>query len=189
MPKANSAAQHMEQDLSRERGGQDERMQDESDSSSLLRSGAFDGIDEAQFFQVENLKAPPPRLGYEQRWVRVSILNEDDFSNLQRQLHFGYRPRRLDSVPEGVAVSSIKHGDFAGVIGSRDAILCERPIAIGDQHRAALLRRTQHQTRAITGELEKIEHAAMPIDVDMTSRVKHGSGRRPPVMPDASSET
>lgn len=180
---------HIEQDLAKERGDQDQRMQDDADSLSALRSGAFEGMDEAQFFQVENLKAPPPRPGYEQRWVRVSVLNDDDFSNVQRQLHYGFRPRRIDSVPEGVSAPSIRHGDFVGVIGIRDAILCERPIEIGNQHRAALLKRTMQQTRAITGELEKIEHEAMPIDVEMTSKVKHGSGRRPPVMSDANNQT
>jgi len=155
------------------------------------RDEPFHGFDEDQPYLMSlNLQAPPPRPGYTQRWVRVSIRGVDDVTNLSKQMSLGFKPRSADTIPPGeVKYATIQHGEYAGVIGSYGMVLMERPVAIDERHKAAIRHATERQTQAITQSLEKIERrGGTEFDVNMRSEIRRG--RRPAVMsdPDDSSD-
>lgn len=78
------------------------------------------------------LEAPPPREGMTQRWVRMTILGQNDGTNIANQSGQGWRPRRLDTVPdaEQSRYPSAKSARFGEVIISGALILCEMPVAV-----------------------------------------------------------
>lgn len=177
------SAGHMDEDSREERASKDERMQETNPDPALFS----EHVDDDAWKSPMNLTAPPPRPGYTQRWVRVAVQSEADVTNLAKSFRQGFRPRRIDSVEDPSAYSSISHGEHAGVIGVHGMILCERPVAVDQRHRDYLRQLTDHQTRAVTSDLEKIEHKDMPITIEMTSRTERG--KRPKVAPDAPTES
>lgn len=171
---------HMDSELRDEREFTDVRMQT-ADPAVALRSEAL----EDEFWKEPvNLVAPPSRPGYTQRWVRVAIQSVDDVSNLAKAYQQGWRPRTKDTIDELQKVPTIKHGEYAGVVGVHGMILMERPNELDEKHRAFIKRRTDHQARAITGELEAMEHKDMPLSIEMRAKVQRG-GRRPRIAPDS----
>lgn len=137
------------------------------------------------WFQNMNLPYIKARPGFVQRYVRVRLRNEEDYSNFAREMQLGFVPRRADSVSDVNHVPTISHGQFDGVIGVRDCILMERPVEIDRRHKAAIDARTRAQAQAVMSDLGKEEHKSMPIEVDMRTRVEKGRVRRPPVAADA----
>ncbi len=174
---------HMDEGLRDERGSQDERMR-ETDPETALFS---EKVDDDAWKSPMNLQAPPPRPGYTQRWVRVAVQSEADVSNMARSFRQGFRPRRIDTVEDRSAYSSISHGEHAGVIGVHGMILCERPVTVDKRHREYIRSRTDLQSQAVISDLEKVERKDMPISIEMTSRTERG--KRPKVAPDAPTDT
>lgn len=76
----------------------------------------------------------PPRPGYVQRWVRVSIRNESDARNLSTRSRRGWLPRAADTVDRAYHHMMSQNETMGGIIGTHDLVLMERPIEI---HRRA----------------------------------------------------
>jgi hypothetical protein len=131
-----------------------------------------------------NLDAPPPRRGHVQRWVRTAIRNEDDVRNLAAQFRIGWVPRRADTVPESFPVATIKHGEFAGVIGIHGLILCEMPEELNQRRKDYYDAQTEQQTQAVASDLERVSHPQMPLTREQKSTVTTGRQRRPAVQED-----
>lgn len=129
-----------------------------------------------------NLAAPPARPGMGQKWVRVSIRNEDDATNLSKSFREGWIPRRADTVPSGFRPPTIAHGEFAGCIGVHGMVLCEMPETRINQRRSYYEGRTRQQTVAIEQDLLKEQRPGHPIHQERKSTVS--VGRRPVVADD-----
>ena len=97
--------------------------------------------------------APPARPGYEQRWVRLSVMGVDDVSNVVRKQNEKWSPRRADSVPMGYFVATIPHERYGNIIHNGDMMLMERPIEIGNKQRAFYKKMTRHLTQSVEGYL------------------------------------
>lgn len=97
--------------------------------------------------------APPPRDGYEQRWVRVRLGGNDDAQNFLKRTQQGWVPRPFDSVPQGFSVLKqtldARFGDHGNVISNQDSVLMERPIAMGNKVRAYLSGQNQRLRASI----------------------------------------
>lgn len=78
------------------------------------------------------LDAPQPRDGMVQRWVRMSILGQNDSANMALQSGQGWRPRRLATVPtaEQSKYPSVRSARWGDVIVQGALILCEMPVGI-----------------------------------------------------------
>lgn len=129
-----------------------------------------------------NLAAPPARPGMGQKWVRVSIRNEDDATNLSKAFREGWVPRRADTAPANFRPPTIAHGEFAGCIGVHGMVLCEMPATRVQQRKAYYEGRTRQQTLAIEQDLLKDQVPGHPIHQDRKSTVS--VGRRPVVADD-----
>lgn len=76
------------------------------------------------------LEAPPPQDGMVQKWVRTEILGQPDVTNAVKQVEtFGWRPRRIDTVPEAERsrFPVFQHAQFGGILKVGSLILCEMP--------------------------------------------------------------
>lgn len=104
-------------------------------------------------FDASALKAPPPRPGYDQRWVRISVLGKDDLINVSRAGRKGWKARQSDTIKESFSMPTDQHGRFPGAFIVEGMLLCERPKSISKQHREHIRTNIDRQTAAIDQEL------------------------------------
>ena len=97
----------------------------------------------------------PPREGYVQRWVRTTINGVEDQKNVQKKYNKGWRPRLLDTVPEGQFVMNI---DFQGlrVIGIHGMILMELPKALHNRQKQRVQDDIDLQMQAVDATLSDV---------------------------------
>ena len=102
-----------------------------------------------------NTKDIPPREGYVQRWVRTSINNESDQSNVYRSGNLGWRPRQADSIKKGSMIPTVEfNGD--NVIGLHDTILMERPVSVDEKHKEYERKMGAGQMQAVESDMLKV---------------------------------
>lgn len=99
------------------------------------------------------LKAPPPRQGKVQRWIRASIGNVSDPSNYQKKTYrYGWSPRPASTVPEESRWFT-EEQRVEGIIRVGGMVLCERPIEIEKSHREYIDKQTAGQRARVDHEL------------------------------------
>lgn len=83
------------------------------------------------------LDAPEPRAGMDQRWVRFNLLGAPDPQNRSRQSGQGWRPRRINTVPEGerIRYPSMNDSTWGDIIAQGALVLCERPMHLSLQRK------------------------------------------------------
>ena len=109
--------------------------------------------EEEPWAQPSSLKAPEPRPGMVQRWIRVGILGAADPVNLARKTREGWKPREASSVPKGYPVPKISQGAFAGFIGVEGMVLMEMPKERNARRNKFFRDRTNAVTEAIDNDL------------------------------------
>lgn len=132
---------------------------------------AVHAIEDKPWEAPTSLKAPTPRAGFVQRWIRVGMFGNDDATNAARKAREGWRPRMLDTVPAGFTLPSISHGQWAGCIGVEGMILCEMPEQLAVKRRTAIRAKTDNITESLATELQQQSHAAMPITQSRSSKL------------------
>jgi len=119
----------------------------------------------------------PAREGYVQRWVRTSVKGEEDQSNVFKKMNKGWRPRLLDTVPQGQFCVRI---DFQGsdVVGLRGMILMERPIALHKKEKAAVEDATRLQMGSVKNNMYQVHDPASGITrPEFNERTQVSTGR------------
>lgn len=100
-------------------------------------------------FDMLSTKNLPAREGFTQRWVRTKIKGVDDYTNVQRKMAKGWKPRLLSSAPKGQFISHIQ---FMGqdVIGNpMGMLLMERPEEMHARERIHVKRMVNNQLIAV----------------------------------------
>lgn len=161
----------------RSRDGNDDRGRSTREQAG--RPELFERVDEsAEYERPSSLKAPPPRPGYVQRWVRVGMGGSIDEKNLNRKLREGWRARPSNTVPKGFQVPTIKHGDFLGTVMVEGMLLCELPVKMAKKRRDFMRRETTARTRAVNEHLMRVNEGARgsfgPIRKAEESKVARG---------------
>jgi len=89
---------------------------------------------------------------WEYRWVRFADSNQHDPSNISQTYRDGYRPVPADDMPAYLRnPTKMDSGSpMDGAFAIRDQVLCRRPRAIADKHRAALRKAAAAPMRDIT---------------------------------------
>lgn len=130
-----------------------------------------------EYYEDEGLlstKRIPPREGFVQRWVRTSVRGEDDQTNVFNKINRGWRPRLLDSVPQGSFVPKV---NFEGsqVIGHRGSILMERPVQLHERQKARIRQETKDLMMAVKHNIFQETDGNTLYDVKTQTEV----GRKP----------
>ena len=136
-------------------------------------------------FEPFQLKAPPPRAGYVQRWVRVLLGGQQDINASHSHME-GWRPR-TEQLPDNFKPSNFRFGDVnsnVDYIQIGDLVLMEKPIARHKKRMAYYAKKDQQVVSAVDEELNAVEHARHPIHRDRKTQVS--GGRRD--LPNVSSE-
>ena len=121
------------------------------------------------------LDAPPAPEGYTHRWMRESVMGNDEKKNLSARLREGFELVRADEYPDFES-PTIQDGKHAGVIGVGGLLLARFPIESKKERDNYFRGKTQDQMLAVDNDLMREEHASMPIlKPDRQSRVTFGA--------------
>ena len=78
------------------------------------------------------LEAPEAPLGYTHRWIRESVMEFDDKTNVHKRRQEGYELVRAEEYPE-YAGPVVDEGRNAGIIGVGGLVLARIPKELADQ--------------------------------------------------------
>ena len=112
--------------------------------------------------------------GLTYRWIRESILGQDDKTNVSKRFREGFVPVRPDELPGFHDLPTVDDGRHAGVIGVGGLILCKIDKEIADQRNDYFEQQTQNQMTAVENDLMREENPSMPISSKMSSKVTFG---------------
>ena len=112
--------------------------------------------------------------GLTYRWIRESILGQDDKTNVSKRFREGFEPVRPDELPGFHDLPTVEDGRHAGVIGVGGLILCKIDKTIADQRNDFFEQQTQNQMTAVENDLMREENPSMPISSKMSSKVTFG---------------
>ena len=117
-------------------------------------------------------KAPP---GYKYRWIRESILNQDDKSNMSKRIREGFEPVRASDHPDFDA-PTVDDGKHAGVIGVGGLILAKIPEETVAEREAHYKDVNEATMEAVDSQLMRESNPLMPIEKPQrSSRTTFGS--------------
>ena len=122
-----------------------------------------------------SLDAPPPPEGFVHRWIRESVMGNDDKKNLSARLREGFELVRADEYPDFEA-PTLQDGKHAGVIGVGGLLLARFPIESKEERTAYYTQKNNDQQSAIDNDMMREQHPSMPImKPDRQSRVTFGA--------------
>ena len=116
--------------------------------------------------------------GITYRWIRESILGQDDKTNVSKRFREGFVPVRPDELPGFHDLPTVDDGRHAGVIGVGGLILCKIDTDLADQRNDYFEQQTQNQMTAVENDLMREENPAMPISSRMSSKVTFGGNSK-----------
>lgn len=123
------------------------------------------------------LEAPEPPIGYVHRWIRESVMEFDDKTNVHKKRQEGWELVRAEEYPE-YSGPVVDEGRNAGVIGVGGLVLARMPKELRDQRNAHYRGVTQNQMEAVDRDWMRENNPAMPkLAPQRKSSVSFGSQR------------
>ena len=124
------------------------------------------------------LDAPEPPIGYVHRWIRESVMEFDDKTNVHKKRQEGWDLVRAEEYPDYVG-PVVDEGRNAGVIGVGGLVLARIPVELADQRNQHYQGVTQQQMDAVDRDWMRENNPAMPkLAPQRKSSVSFGSGRK-----------
>jgi len=122
------------------------------------------------------LDAPPPPQGYVYRWIRESMIGQNDPANMSKRIREGWEPVSAKDHPDFEA-PTIDDGKHAGVIGVGGLILAKIPKETVDERRAYYQNVADQQIQAVDNDLMRESNQVMPIsNPNRSTKVTFGKG-------------
>lgn len=107
------------------------------------------------------LDAPEPPIGYKHRWIRESVMEFDDKTNVHKRRQEGYDLVRAEEYPE-YSGPVVDEGRNAGIIGVGGLVLARIPVELADQRNQHYQGVTQNQMEAVDRDWMRENNPAMP---------------------------
>lgn len=122
------------------------------------------------------LDAPDAPEGYVYRWIRESMVGNDDKANMSKRIREGWEPVRAEDHPEFEA-PTVDDGKHAGVIGVGGLILAKMPMETVQERRDYYADLANAQMQAVDNNLMRESNDAMPISKpNRSTQVTFGKG-------------
>jgi len=107
------------------------------------------------------LEAPEPPIGFKHRWIRESVMEYDDKTNVHKKRQEGWELVRAEEYPDWVG-PVIDEGRNAGTIGVGGLILARIPIELVEQRNNHFNTVAQNQMDAVDRDWMRENNALMP---------------------------
>ncbi len=108
------------------------------------------------------LEAPEAPLGYTHRWIRESVMEFDDKTNVHKRRQEGYELVRAEEYPEYTG-PVVDEGRNAGIIGVGGLVLARIPKELADQRNEHYQGVTKNQMEAVDNSYLKQSDPRMPV--------------------------
>jgi hypothetical protein len=124
------------------------------------------------------LSAPEPPIGYKHRWIRESVMEFDDKTNVHKKRQEGWDLVRAEEYPDWFG-PVVDEGRNAGVIGVGGLVLARIPVEMVEQRNKHYQGVTQQQMDAVDRDWMRENNPAMPkLAPQRKTSVSFGSGRK-----------
>ena len=107
------------------------------------------------------LEAPEPPIGYKHRWIRESVMEYDDKTNVHKKRQEGWDLVRAEEYPDYVG-PIVDEGRNAGIIGVGGLVLARIPVEMAKQRNAHYQGVAQNQMDAVDRDWMRENNPAMP---------------------------
>ena len=107
------------------------------------------------------LEAPEPPIGFKHRWIRESVMEYDDKTNVHKKRQEGWELVRAEEYPDYVG-PVIDEGRNAGTIGVGGLILARIPNELVEQRNNHFNTVAQNQMDAVDRDWMRENNALMP---------------------------
>ena len=107
------------------------------------------------------LEAPEPPIGFKHRWIRESVLEYDDKTNVHKKRQEGWELVRAEEYPDYVG-PVVDEGRNAGTIGVGGLVLARIPEELVEQRNRHFDTVAQNQMDAVDRDWMRENNALMP---------------------------
>ena len=107
------------------------------------------------------LEAPEPPIGFKHRWIRESVMEYDDKTNVHKKRQEGWELVRAEEYPDWVG-PIIDEGRNAGTIGVGGLVLARIPIELINQRNQHFAKVASNQMEAVDRDWMRENNALMP---------------------------
>ena len=122
------------------------------------------------------LPDPRPQRGYSFRWVRVSLLGQDDARNVSIRFREGWVPVKAEDHSELVADYGLASNvNKSGNIESGGLVLCKIPTEVVESRTDYYQDKNKQQLESVNNNFMRENNARMPLFSDKRSTVSRGS--------------
>lgn len=98
---------------------------------------------------VRKLETPPAPEGYEYRWIRESMLGQEDRSNVSKRLREGWELVRGTDLPTEFVLPTMDEGRHAGIVYNDGLLLAKIPVETKNERNAYYESQTARKREAL----------------------------------------
>lgn len=124
----------------------------------------------------ELLPTPNPEEGYGYRWIRLSMMGQDDVSNISARLREGFEPVKASEHPE-VQVIGQRIGSYEDCIIYGGLMLCKIPAELAEQRDSYWRDQAEAQLTAVDNNFMRQNDARMPLFRERRTDTSFGAGK------------
>ena len=126
---------------------------------------------------VRKLETPPAPEGYEYRWIRESMLGQEDRGNVSRRLREGYELVRGTDLPAEFELPTMDSGRLAGIVYTEGLLLAKIPVETRDERNSYYADKSRQAKEALDNNMfneTNKESRYVKYDSDRRSNVTFG---------------
>ena len=126
---------------------------------------------------VRKLETPPAPEGYEYRWIRESMLGQEDRGNVSRRLREGYELVRGTDLPAEFELPTMDSGRHAGIVYNEGLLLAKIPVETRDERNSYYADKSRQAKEALDNNMfneTNKESRYVKYDSDRRSNVTFG---------------
>ena len=122
------------------------------------------------------LPEPDRQPGYSYRWVRVSMVEQQDGKNVSSKFREGWEPVRIEEQPK-LSFLSDPNSRFKDNIEIGGLLLCKIPTEFMDQRKQYFANKNRAQIESVDNNFMRENDARMPLFREKKSSTSFGKGK------------
>jgi hypothetical protein len=125
----------------------------------------------------QSLPTPVPQPGWVFRWIRISVMGQNDPSNTASKFREGWEPVRAIDHPELVSLGDT-NSRYKDNIENGGLLLCKAPEEMVQQREEYYRNQANAQIEAVDNNFMRTEDKRMPLFSERKSTTSFGRGSR-----------
>jgi hypothetical protein len=124
---------------------------------------------------ASTLPEPDRQPGYAYRWIRVSMVGQQDAQNVSSKLREGWEPVRIEEQPQFKMLID-PNSRFKDNIEVAGLLLCKIPTEFMDQRREYFAKKNRAQIDSVDNNFMRENDPRMPLYSEKKSKTSFGRG-------------